>query len=114
MSPGMTLHWGQHQGRGAASCRFPPVGGENSAEQWLRVGEVSAKSPTSRKGREKWGTRPHPSDIVISSALLHRLFQLANSLLQGLPLGFLLVSSRAFSYEARASAVLTCIAGSAG
>ncbi|MFZ1007062.1 MAG: hypothetical protein WAN65_09505 [Candidatus Sulfotelmatobacter sp.] len=26
------------------------------AERWLRVGKVSAKSPTSRKEREKWGT----------------------------------------------------------
>jgi hypothetical protein len=35
------------------------VGGENSAERWLRVGRVSAKSPTSRKEREKWGTHFH-------------------------------------------------------
>jgi hypothetical protein len=33
------------------------VGEEKSAERWLRVGRVSAKSPTSRKEREKWGTR---------------------------------------------------------
>ena len=28
-------------------------------ERWLRVGRVSAKIPTSRKEREKWGTRLH-------------------------------------------------------
>jgi uncharacterized repeat protein (TIGR03803 family) len=41
----------------ASSPRFPSVEGENLAERWLRVGRVSAKSPTSRKEREKWGTR---------------------------------------------------------
>jgi len=30
---------------------------EKSAEHRLRVGRVSAKNPTSRKEREKWGTR---------------------------------------------------------
>ena len=38
--------------------RLDLVGGEKSAERWLRVGRVSARSPTSRKEREKWGTRP--------------------------------------------------------
>jgi hypothetical protein len=28
-----------------------------SAERWFRVGRVSAKIPTSRKEREKWGTQ---------------------------------------------------------
>ena len=40
--------------------RLDLVGGENSAERWLRVGRVSAKGPTSRKEREKWGTRVSP------------------------------------------------------
>jgi len=31
---------------------------KNSAERWLRVGRVPTKIPTSRKEREKWGTRP--------------------------------------------------------
>jgi hypothetical protein len=37
--------------------RLDLVGGENSTERRLRVGRVSAKGPTSRKEREKWGTR---------------------------------------------------------
>jgi hypothetical protein len=37
--------------------RLELVGGENSAERRLRIGRVSAESPTSRKEREKWGTR---------------------------------------------------------
>jgi hypothetical protein len=37
--------------------RLDLVGGENSTERWLSVGRVSAKIPTSRKEREKWGTR---------------------------------------------------------
>src|SRR5438874_440679 len=37
--------------------RLDLVGGEDSEERGLRVGRVSAKSPTSRKEREKWGTR---------------------------------------------------------
>ena len=41
--------------------RLDLVGGENSAERWLRVGRVSAKTSTSRKEREKWGTR-HPAN----------------------------------------------------
>jgi len=53
----MTSHGGQNRERGAVSPRFPSVEEENSAERWLKVGRVSAKSPTSRKEREKWGTR---------------------------------------------------------
>jgi hypothetical protein len=34
---------------------------EPATERWLSVGRVSAKSPTSRKEREKWGTRPNMS-----------------------------------------------------
>ncbi len=37
--------------------RLDMVGGEDSTERWLRVGRVSTKIPTSRKEREKWGTR---------------------------------------------------------
>ena len=33
------------------------VGGQDSEEYWVKVERVSAKSPTSRKEREKWGTR---------------------------------------------------------
>ena len=33
------------------------AGGKRSTERWLRVGRVSAESPTSRQEREKWGTR---------------------------------------------------------
>ena len=40
------------------------VEGETSAER-LRVGRVSAKTPTSRKEREKWGTRS-PAVLSIS------------------------------------------------
>jgi hypothetical protein len=35
------------------------VGGQDSEEYWVKVERVSAKSLTSRKEREKWGTR-HP------------------------------------------------------
>jgi|SRR5580704_802423 hypothetical protein len=58
----MTSHWGaKPETRGSVGPRFRLVEGENSAEHWLRVGRVSAKSPTSRKEREKWGTGcPHP------------------------------------------------------
>jgi hypothetical protein len=45
------------RGRAGADQRLDLVGGENSTERWLRVGTVSAKIPTSRKEREKWGTR---------------------------------------------------------
>jgi hypothetical protein len=63
------MPWGlkRYYGTGSLHCitwscyrrkRLELVGGENSAERWLRVGKVSAKSLTSRKEREKWGTRP--------------------------------------------------------
>src|SRR5208282_3723380 len=63
----MTSHWGV--GTGAVSPPFPSAGGENSAELWLRVGTVSAKSPTSRKEREKWGTRPRIKQWTREKAL---------------------------------------------
>jgi putative transposase len=69
------------------------LGGENSAERWLRVGRVSSRNPTSRKEREKWGTRLC-YQIVVRTTENRRLsiflFQLPNPLLQELPLWFLL------------------------
>src|SRR5271163_4665859 len=54
--------------------RLDLVGGENSTERWLSVGRVSAKIPTSRKEREKWGTRrfrfiSHSAATLLASLL---------------------------------------------
>jgi len=43
---------------GAVSPRFPSVEGENFGGALAEGWGVSAKNPTSRKEREKWGTRP--------------------------------------------------------
>jgi hypothetical protein len=53
--------------------RLDVVGGENSAECWLRVGRVSAKSPTSRKEREKWGTRLQVYGYAVMPEHVHLL-----------------------------------------
>jgi hypothetical protein len=37
--------------------RLDVVGKQKSLQRWLRLASVSAKTPTSRKRREKWGTR---------------------------------------------------------
>jgi len=67
------LALGAKPGTGAVTPRFPSVEGENSAERWPIVGTVSAKSPTSRKEREKWGTRLLAGPFVLGNDLVERL-----------------------------------------
>jgi hypothetical protein len=43
---------------------------EAATERWLSVGRVSAKSPTSRKEREKWGIRQQPTRAVLRNIQL--------------------------------------------
>jgi hypothetical protein len=48
---------------------FIPWREQKSAERWLRTGRMSAQSPTSRKQREKWGTRQGHTDIPDTTSL---------------------------------------------
>jgi hypothetical protein len=43
---------------------------EAATERWLSVGRVPAKSPTSRKEREKWGIRQQPTRAVLRNIQL--------------------------------------------
>ena len=54
------LALGQNRDGGAVSPRFRRWKEKIRAERWLGVGRVSAKIPTSRKEREKWGTLNPP------------------------------------------------------